>query len=374
MSGRSVRIEAAWPDELATKLVTIDQMNTHPYEAGFWVAGMSESGRPVVPHLSDAAPHWSVSGTTGSGKSIALRQMAAQFSARGLMMVLADGKYGEGLRDLDHLPGVIGPLACDIESTRGALAWLSSEMARRYNSRENTPRIVLMVDEVQEFIKDRAIAEMIRRLTAQGRSAGISGVLATQHPTVDNFGGPTTKRNIDGHIALRVNDWKASEVALGRTTPRADALLGAGDALIAVGSQCERCQIAVYPEPQIERMLIAQPRMAEWPEFDAESDLPDRWPGADELAAAIALVHRNPLIGRKRFVDALQADFDLPGMSPERANNILKYARAIHDAVNDQGLFVRSVEETHTPEPKTRQKRIGKRVYHTDRTNEQQKD
>ncbi len=372
MSGRFVRVEAAWPDGMATKLVTVEQMNRRPYGPGYWIAGMSENGRPVVPHLSDAAPHWSVSGTTGSGKTIALRQMATQFSERGLMLVLADGKYGEGLRGLEHLPGVVGPLVRDVETTQGALSWLITEMTRRYETRENTPRLVLMIDEVQEFIKDKAIAEMIRRLTALGRSAGISVIMATQHPTVDNFGGPTTKRNIDGHIALRVSDWKASEVALNRTSPRADHLLGAGDSLVAVGGLCERCQIAVYPEPKIERMLIAQPRLPDWPEFNAESDLPDKWPGADELAAAIAIVHSDRAIGRVKFVQMLTEDYGLKGMSPERANNILKYSRAIHDAAEGHGLFVRSVDDVHTKSSTKTDRTRRNRVYKTDRTNERE--
>src|SRR5512135_2649768 len=123
MLGRSVRVEAGWNDALAQKMISVRQLNTRPNGSGRWVAGMNEQGRVVNLHLSDTAPHFLVAGTTGSGKSVCLRSTVTQLSQRSDHLVLIDGKFGDGLRGLDHLPGVVGPLALDIETARAALAW-----------------------------------------------------------------------------------------------------------------------------------------------------------------------------------------------------------------------------------------------------------
>lgn len=344
MSGRYVRLEAGWPDALAERDIPLDPMRTAKVvrkvmaKPGRWVAGKNEASHAVIPSIGGDTPHIAISGISGSGKSVTQRSMIAQLSERhDVQLVLIDGKNGDGLRRLDHLPGVVGPLATDLETARDALSWVLSEMIDRYEHPDR-PRelLAVFVDEVQEFNKDRAFCAMIERIAAQGRSAGISLVLATQHPSVENFGGPVTKRQIGLYIALRVTDADASRVALGRSTPRADALLGCGDAwIVRGGDECQRCQIARFDERRIDAMQIGHRQFDDWPEYNAEDDLPDRWPSAEELSAAIVLLNVDSTIGRQRFIAALKAPpFNLPGMSNDRANNLLKYARQVNESLS----------------------------------------
>jgi hypothetical protein len=343
MQGRYVRIEAGWDDSLAQKMISVKQLNARPAGSGRWLAGMNERGRAVVLHLSDNAPHFLIAGTTGSGKSVCLRSMVTQLSQRGDRLVLIDGKFGEGLRNLDHLPGVVGPLAVDVDTARSALAWSVAEMVKRYEQDDTTgPRVVVVVDEVQELISDSAIVELVRRMAAQGRAAQVSIILATQHPTAKAFGDDASiKRNVTGRIALRTADYKASEVAIGQATPRSDWLLGAGDAYAVVPGQVQRVQIAYMERREIDRLLTAQPTIAAWPEYSAE-DVPSGnasaavYSGA-ELAVALTNAYQGH--GRPALVKALEAArLGKPGV--ERAMRLLKLGREQLDALRGTGWDV----------------------------------
>ena len=267
-------------------------------------------------------------------------------------LILIDGKFGEGLRDLDHLPNVIGPLASDLDTTRSALAWAVAEMTRRYEQHDTeSARLAVVIDEVQEFSDDPATVEMIRRIAAQGRAMRVSIILATQHPTINAFGDATIKRNASGRIALRVADAKSSEVAIGQSTPRADHLLGAGDAFAIVPGTIQRVQIAYLTRHEIAQALTAKPMLETWPTFEAEAlSNPAGWPSGNEVGAALISAKRSE--GRTKFVRALQAA-GLPGMSPERAVKLLKLAREALEYMEDQGVSVRSFDAEDTRASRT---------------------
>lgn len=332
MAGRYVRVEAGWPDHLAQRAIKVSDLGAHPHGSGRWCVGVNELGRVVTLGLSDNAPHFLIAGTTGAGKSVALRSMIAQLSRNGDRLILIDGKFGEGLRGLDHLPYVIGPLALDIEAARGALAWAVAEMTRRYEHNDTqAARLAVVIDEVQELTSDAAIIEMIRRIAAQGRAARVSIVLATQHPTTDAFGDTTVKRNVTGRIALRVSDAKASEIAIGQSTPRADWLLGAGDAFAIVPGAVQRTQIAYVPKPEIERSLTATPTIGEWPIFEA-AQLDGPQPGAfgaRELAGSLLAAARNE--GRPTLIKRLAM------RDGERARRLHKLGREIRAELEAMG-------------------------------------
>ncbi len=343
MQGRFVRIEAGWDDALAQKMISVKQLNARPNGSGHWLAGMNERGRAVVLHLSDLAPHFLIAGTTGSGKSVCLRSMVTQLSQRGDRLVLIDGKFGEGLRNLDRLPGIVGPLAVNIDTARSALAWAVAEMVKRYEQGDTAgARVVVVVDEVQELIGDAAIVEMIRRIAAQGRAALVSIILATQHPTAKAFGDDASiKRNVTGRIALRTADYKASEVAIGQATPRSDWLLGAGDAYAVVPGQVQRVQIAYMERREIDRLLTSTPTIAAWPEYNAEGV-----PSGNTSAAAyngaelaVSLTNAYQGHGRPALVKALEsAGLGKPGV--ERAMRLLKLGREQLDALRGDGWDV----------------------------------
>lgn len=342
MAGRHVRLEAGWPSDMADANIRLSDMGSHPVGRGRWLVGRNERGNVLTAGLNDDTPHWLVSGTTGSGKTTELISAVGQF-ARDLdnRLILIDAKHGKDFRHLANVRGLVGPLADDVYTARAALTWACQEMTARYSGGRDTRRLVIVVDEMQELVDDSLATEALRRLIAQGRGARVHCLIATQHPTVDALGDRTIGKNLGGRLALRVIGAEASRVAVGAKSPRADYLLGHGDAYAVSPTATHRVQCAMFDGG----LTVGELDLAEWPEDTAE--LPDNsnWPSGPEIGAAILSASRNE--GRVKFVRSLQGA-GLPGMSPERAVKVLGLARDVLDFMTKQGAFVRSDDDTHT--------------------------
>ncbi len=272
MSSRYVRLEAGWPDDMAEKDIPLKSLGRHPVGAGRWIVGKNETGATITLGLDDAKPHYLFGGFTGSGKTWAMRAAIAQLAAdTDNRFVLCDGKFGDGLACLQGMAGLVGPMATDADGTRKALSWSVGEMRRRYETGERRGRLVVVIDEVQEFTNDPAIAEMLRRLTAQGRGAWVHVLVGTQNPLQSAFNDPSIKRNLTGRVALRADSFEASKVIVGGANPRADHLLGAGDCYAITPAAVHRVQAAYVPQRELEAQRGGGPELAEWPDFDPEA-------------------------------------------------------------------------------------------------------
>ena len=345
MSGRFVRAEAAWPDELSERMIRLGDLGKHPLGGGRWVAGKSESGATILPGLNDQTPHFLVSGATGSGKSVALRAAVLQLSADPANdLVLIDGKMGESLRAVERLPGVVGPVATDGPSARAALGFAAAEMRQRYEAGYHDGRVIVVFDEFQEMAGDAVVSDLLRKLAAQGRAAGVHLLAATQHPVVKMFGDPSTRRNLTGKVALRVSDPDASRVAVGGASPRADHLLGAGDLYLVGPGACHRVQGCFVDEREITAGEQGGPawRFQRWPDYEPEDvgqELPNvgwRYTG-DELAVAVIAAAHND--GRPTMINRL-VDAGLPRPGAERAIRLLNLGRDTNDGLNENGYCV----------------------------------
>ena len=343
MSGRYVRCEAGWPDGLAEKVIHLANLGQHPRNGGRWIAGKSELGATVITSLTDRTPHFLVCGATGSGKSVALRSAVLQLSTDpDNAIALVDGKMGESLRAVERLPGVVGPCAVDGPTARAVLGWAAAEMRRRYQSGRHDGRLIVVVDEFQELVEDEVIVGLLRKLAAQGRSARVHCLLATQYPTVGAFGDPSIRRNLVGRIALRVGDADASRVAVGGATPRADHLLGAGDSYTIGPGACHRVQLAYVDDKEIEAAGYGSWRFPRWPEYEPENvgqDLPTAGWSYSGAELAVSIVSAAEGEGRPRMVRRLQeAGLKQPGA--ERAIRLLRLGREAHNWLQQHGYTI----------------------------------
>ena len=364
---RAVRVEAGWPDELAEKDITLESIGANPRQPGRWIVGKNEMGRTVVAGFDDEKPGYLLGGETGSGKSFANRSIVAQLSGaawgrlNSTRLVLIDGKYGEGLGEVAGLPGIAGPLATDITAARAALGWAHQQMMDRYQKRfqswpeaekERAGRLVVVADEVQEIIRDPAIAALLRRLANQGRAVRVYTLIATHHPTADVLGedGSVLKAGLPGRIAMRVTSPEASRVVIGASDPRADRLLGCGDSYVVALSKVHRVQWAYIPPARLKSMSGAQPELAAWPAFDPGQVgiSPDDGRangngnggfGGKELAVSLAAAFLGH--GRPTLVKALEV-VGLGRIGSDRADRLLAEGREAQTwlSENDYKLVV----------------------------------
>jgi DNA segregation ATPase FtsK/SpoIIIE-like protein len=359
MAGRFVRLEAGWPDHLARTMIRLSELGKNPKRGG-WIAGQNERGQTVPPRLSDATPHFLVSGATGSGKSVALRNAVLQLSQDPLnRLVLADGKYGESLNQVAHLRGVVGPVASCGPSIRAALGWACQEMRRRYEQLAGSQppkqeyqngRVIVVFDEFQELIADPVIVALLRKLAAQGRGAHVHLLAATQHPTVAAFGDASTRRSLVGKLALRVEDPDASRVAVGGSLPRADYLLGAGDAYAVKPGAVHRIQGAFVDQRDFDKAEAGKWEFETWPEYRAEDvgrDLPQqrhkgRSFSSGEIGASLISAMEGD--GRPALVNRLENEnLGRPGSG--RAEALLRLGRKTHAWLEGRGVELCYTEE-----------------------------
>jgi S-DNA-T family DNA segregation ATPase FtsK/SpoIIIE len=240
------------------------------------------------------APHILVSGTTGSGKSVALHNVICQLIALPVTeanLVLIDPKRVEfGVyRSSNHLTGPLGPgcLYRDAEESAEALAWVLHQIERRLYVMERcgmrdasgvpdqiwttcelgARSLVLLVDELADLtmtLRDLSRTSSagrrrsdigpaqsggetsLARILQLGRAAGVHAVLATQRPSVDVVTG-VIKANVPSRLAFALQSATDSRVALGQRG--AEELSGMGDALwLPVGARMPvRMQGAVAP-------------------------------------------------------------------------------------------------------------------------------
>ena len=348
MYGRFVRLEAGWSDDLADSDVPLSRITRKPSGNGRWVVGIDERGRTIVAGCNlDQTPHWLVSGTTGSGKTVALRNAVTQLCRdEQNRIVLVDGKLGASFRHTNRAPfrlrHQVGPVAVNPDQWRGALVWATREMVARYeNGYED--RLIVFVDEVQEIIQDQVSSEALRRLVTMGRDAGVHVVAATQHPVVDALGGPTVARNLGGRLSFRVNDKVASRVALNDSSLPADSLLGRGDAIIKVPEAAYRIQGTYVTDAEIGALEDGDGfELDDWPEAVAEDigvEVRQRgrrspWPGPVEIGTGLMATAQNQ--GRDRYREGVEAATGRrPGSG--RADRMLDLCRATLEHLQERG-------------------------------------
>ena len=131
------------------------------------------------------APHVFVVGPTGSGKSQLLRILAKSLTNRylptELQLMLVDFKGGGLLDGLGLEPWLVANLS-DLEGDRSTF-WVELHTLLQQRERDPTlmtPRVLIIVDELAEVLRDQAACVALTSVAARGRSLGVHLVLANQ--------------------------------------------------------------------------------------------------------------------------------------------------------------------------------------------------
>ena len=224
-------------------------------------------------NLADPADcHVLVAGTTGSGKSEFLRAAVAALAARlppdGIQFLLIDPKRVT-FNVRGKSPYLRAPIAHDIDDTLPIIQSCKVEMERRYTILQERklsnvselpsdllPRIVVVIDEFASFLEDREskkiVNDLLKRIGAMARAAGIHLILSTQRPDKDVVT-PLLRENLPGRIALRVSSKAGSDLIL--DSPDAEHLLGRGDLLWKARGELLRLQSPFVTQAELERAL-----------------------------------------------------------------------------------------------------------------------
>lgn len=217
-----------------------------------FAVGLDVAGSAIVADLS-SMPHLLVAGTTGSGKSIFVKALAASLMMHNtpdeLRMIAIDPKMVE-LSHLNGLPHLLGRAESDLESIIRVLRWVAHEMDERYKLFSATvarnlddynrkmvrkgepplPRFVVLIDELADLMMSapEETERTLTRIAQMARATGIHLVVATQRPSTDVVTG-LIKANFPARVSFATTSNVDSRVII--DTPGAEALMGRGDML-----------------------------------------------------------------------------------------------------------------------------------------------
>ncbi len=346
LAARSLRVEAPVPGravvgiEVPNAAITTVRLRSvlesdafHKCGRPLCVAvGLDVAGSPQVADLSKM-PHLLVAGTTGSGKSIFIKALAASLIAHNtpeeLKLIAIDPKMVE-LSHLNGLPHLLGSAETDVERGLRVLRWVAHEMDERYKlfskavarnldeynarlARRHTtpddeeeaeaplPRIVVLIDELADLMmsEPEETERTLTRIAQMARATGIHLVVATQRPSTDVVTG-LIKANFPARISFATASGVDSRVII--DTTGAETLLGQGDMLFlpSDASAPIRVQGCYITDDELESMIRfwqqeagATPARAPW-DVIAEAQGPENWrieglgEDADLLEQAIA--------------------------------------------------------------------------------------
>lgn len=233
----------------------------------FFPLGRTPNGKDLIEDLSQM-PHMLVGGSTGSGKSVFLFTMLAAMlmthpKKEDMQLILSSSK----LEDFIHFEGLphlySGRIISDaVEATKIIKEVIFEESERRgrllaearvaniieYNKKatEKLAPIVVVIDEFADLAdqlettkEKNAFYKPVQRIAQAGRSRGIHLVICTQRPEA-KLVPSTTKAQLNGRVALRVNDGISSRMIIEK--PDAQYLQKHGDMIYCNGDVVERAQ------------------------------------------------------------------------------------------------------------------------------------
>lgn len=246
----------------------------------YFPLGRTPNGLDLIEDLGQM-PHMLVGGSTGSGKSVFLFTMLAAMlmthpNQDELQLVLSSSK----LEDFIHFEGLphlySGSVISDAtEATRVIRDVIFEESERRgkllakarvaniteYNkvSSEKLAPIVVVIDEFADLAdqletkkEQNAFYKPVQRIAQTGRSRGIHLVICTQRPEA-KLVPSTTKAQLNGRVALRVNDGISSRMII--EVPDAQYLQKHGDMIYKNGDVIERAQGYLIEIPELDTIV-----------------------------------------------------------------------------------------------------------------------
>ncbi len=200
-----------------------------------------------------------IAGQTGSGKSHFFDNIVVNIlknnSPDAVQLILIDPKYVQ-FHQFKDIPHLVIPVINDPDEAVKAMDWIAVEIDRRLSSKEKSPDIFVLCDEISDLMMmDSNFYEKIFvKIAEHGGKVGIYSVIATSRPSADVFTDNLLKA-YKTTIAFAL----ASKVDSQRILHSDDGvdLAGKGDMLLKINgnSELKRLQAPFIPDDVIEKMI-----------------------------------------------------------------------------------------------------------------------
>ncbi|NSY68405.1 DNA translocase FtsK [Agrobacterium tumefaciens] len=280
--------------------------STSPMSNGALVVGDKEMDGellylPLFDKFGDiprAAPHTLVSGTTGSGKGILatnlMLDLCAFNSPENLRLYLIDPKKGVDYGWIEKMPHLEGSIIGEQDEATSVFRGLVTEMESRYETLRDSgvanvnlyqkleykpkpmPRIVLVFDEVANWMQDEAfkdeVTSLINQLATKSRAAGIHIVMIYQRADVQVMS-MQLRANLGNKLILRLGDEGSSKIALGERG--AEKLLGGGHLIAKIDSDEKFYAQVPFLDPEEETAKLGEAIILGWKAAFAGSNTAD---------------------------------------------------------------------------------------------------
>jgi len=210
--------------------------------------GLNEHSTPLLARLpSPDVAHILISGTTGCGKSVLLRTIAASLllgnTPEVVRLLLIDPK-GRTFPSSFNAPHLVRPVITEPSAAVEALRSLVRLLAVRDQRGETLPRIVICIDELADLVMSGdGVGAPLERLVQRGREAGLHLIAATQRPSAAILSG-IVRANFPLRVVGKVVSSDDARIAAGRGGTGAERLQGRGNFLAVCGEQVTRFQAA----------------------------------------------------------------------------------------------------------------------------------
>ena len=198
----------------------------------------------------EQCPHIFIAGTTGSGKSVLMRNLIISIAKlnSNVEFILIDPKKGaefgiyenkvnisvicgkKVIKNSDEVYDLMKKLVDEMERRYKILD--SNKVAKNNQLKEPLSNVVVVIDEVADlFASNKNIEDLIIRIAQKGRASGIFLILATQTPNSEILS-QNLRANIPTRIALKTISSPQSKVIMDEVG--AQNLLGKGDLYIKI--------------------------------------------------------------------------------------------------------------------------------------------
>lgn len=219
--------------------------------------GLGEQRKPIKFSLDP--PHSLIAGTTGSGKSVALKtillSLVSTHEPDQLNLILIDPNHDYD--DFENITHLALPIARDPETIKNALSYGNQLLLERIGSNiKDGKTLVIGIDEGEDVLNDKANLACAVNIARQGRKYCINLLLSTSRPNHTDLPGLLDKL-MSRYIGL-LSDANLSARLTGHSGLAAHKLTGKGDFLHIVGSECSRFQIAMATQKDFDDLPRAE--------------------------------------------------------------------------------------------------------------------